>query len=83
MHNTYVMGRNAVFFDLELLENLKSQMSIWWKMSWRYHSNWRNLHIDGFEGCDADGKRSGIPSHGLVKYQFFQYAAKEPRCLIS
>ena len=76
-YKTYVMGKDAIFFDRDLLENLKSSMCIFWKMSWRYYSNWRVLHIDGFEGCDADGhKHSGIPTVGLnpIKYQFFTYA---------
>lgn len=78
---TYVMGTNAIFFDLGLLENLKSQMSIFWKMSWRYYSNWRVLHIDDFEGRDADGLKRGIPGgHQGVRYQFFTYATKKESC---
>ncbi len=78
-NRTYIMGAEAaMFFDRDLLENLRGSMSIWWKMSWRYYSNWRVLHIDGLEGCDADGlKRFGIPfSHTPMKYRFFQYATK-------
>ena len=79
-YKTYVMGKYAVLFDREFLENLKSSMSIWWKMSWRYYSNWRILHIDGLEGCDADGiKSSGIPENlgSHVKYKFFTYAIEK------
>lgn len=74
------MGTDAaIMFDRDLVENLKSSMSIWWKMSWRYYSNWRVLHIDGFEGRDADGFKRGIPQmdYTSTKYQFFQYATKE------
>jgi hypothetical protein len=76
MYRTYIMGQSAILFDADLLKSLKSNMSIFWKMSWRYYSNWRVLHIDGLEGCDADGhKGRGIPHAGFspVRYQFFQY----------
>jgi len=78
-YKTYIMGKDAIFFDRGLFESLKSNTSIFWKMSWRYHSIWRILHVDGLEGCDADGlQRSDIPpARTGMKYQFFQYATKE------
>ena len=39
---------DAIYFDREMLNSLKFS-NFWWKMTWIYRSNWRILHIDGFE----------------------------------
>ena len=39
---------DAIYFDREMLNSLKFS-NFWWKMTWVYRSNWRVLHIDGFE----------------------------------
>jgi len=80
-YKTYVMGEDAaLFFDRDLLDNLKNYATIFWKMSWRYYSIWRVLHIDNLEGCDADGRKPPcIPfcQRPTTRYQFFTYATKE------
>jgi hypothetical protein len=74
---TYVMGSEAVFFDRELIESLKIEMTMFEAMAWRYVSNWRELHIDGFE----TGNKIPFPLEQLripTTYQFFQYAVEKP-----
>lgn len=58
------------YFDTEMLHCLLEDTSILWKMSWKYQSNWRILHIDGFEG----GIR--LPVHTGSTIQFFNYEEK-------
>lgn len=47
-YSTYIMGENAILFDRGFLDSMRDNM-FWWKISWVYRSNWRVLHIDGFE----------------------------------
>ena len=75
-YKTYVMGTNAVHFDIELLKSLSDSM-FWWRMSYRYRSIWRTLHIDGLEGYIWN--RRELPKHQGMKYQFFQYAIPPTR----
>lgn len=64
-YRTYIMGSNAIFFDRDLIASLKG--------SRQYRSNWRVLHIDGFEhGSFFDTVRMPITTG--MKYQFFTYA---------
>ena len=65
---TYVMGTNAIFYDLELLKTLRDNM-FWWKLLWVYRSNWRVLHIDGFEG-----PLYPLPVSTGYKIKLFSYA---------
>lgn len=37
-----------MYYDREIIKSLKLSM-VWWYMSWAYRSNWRVLHVDGFE----------------------------------
>ena len=48
-YSTYIWGTDAIFYDAEFAKSLKDHL-VWWRMSYRYVSIWRNLHIDGFEG---------------------------------
>jgi hypothetical protein len=70
-YETYIMGTNAIYFDKEVLKTLKDSM-FWWRLSYRYQSIWRVLHIDGLEGYLWN--RAGLPQYQGVRYQFFQYA---------
>jgi hypothetical protein len=63
---TYIMGKESIYFDREILEHLRDDM-FWWKLSWRYRSNWRVLHIDGFE------KGIALPMHAGHTRVFFNY----------
>lgn len=65
---TYVMGTNAILYDLEFLKILRDNM-FWWKLSWVYRSNWRVLHIDGFEGPTHP-----LPVNRGQQIKFFSYA---------
>lgn len=68
MTKSYVMGTNAVFFDPEFVKKLRDTMFCW-KLFWSYQSNWRVLHIDGFEGpTHKFPVRTGEP------VRFFSYA---------
>jgi hypothetical protein len=68
---TYICGTQAVFYDTEVLKSLKNSMLFWWRLSYRYQSLWRVLHIDGFEGYLWN--RSELPKHQGYQIQFFQY----------
>lgn len=41
-YRTYIQGRNAIYYDKDFLDSLRSSFRL-------YRSNWRVLHIDGFE----------------------------------
>lgn len=68
---TYILGKNAIFFDRNVVNSLKDNM-FWWRMSYRYQSIWRNLHIDGFEGYIWN--RRELPRSQGISYHFFEYA---------
>ncbi len=68
------MGKNAVFFDRELIENLKDNL-FWWRLSFVYRSNWRVLHVDRFEGCIFNPGH--LPWHAGERVQFFNYKVQE------
>ena len=70
-YKTWVCGTNAIFYDKEIVSMLKDNM-FWWRMSYRYQSVWRNLHIDGFEGYLWN--RHELPKHQGFRYNFFTYA---------
>ena len=67
----YMPIPSNIYFDRELIENLRDEAGFWWKLSWVYRSNWRILHIDGLEG----GRRIPICTGKL--FQFFQYGASD------
>lgn len=69
--NTYLFGRNAIYFDVRLLDSLQDNL-FWWRLSYRYSSSWRNLHVDGFEGYIWS--QCKLPTPQNIHYQFFQYA---------
>lgn len=73
-YSTYITGENAVFFDSELIERLKDNM-FWWRMSFIYHSNWRVLHVDGFEDYIFGGRP--LPTNMGERVQFFTYKVTE------
>lgn len=81
-YRTYVTGQDGLmWYNPEIIELLKQRISPWWKMSWRYTSNWRILHIDGIEGCNADGKRApGLPENLGKRIEFFHYKFSEGVC---
>jgi hypothetical protein len=54
-------------FDPEFIDYLKTTTTAFWKMAWIYRSNWRVLHIDGFEG----GRK--LPAYTGTKRVFFNY----------
>lgn len=64
------MGNDAIFFDRDMIENLKDNM-FWWRVTWVYRSNWRALHIDGLEGCVYNPML--IPESLGGRIQFFNY----------
>lgn len=70
-YSTYLQGPNALFFDREIIENLKDNM-FWFRMSYQYRSLWRNLRIDGFEGYIWN--RQELPKYQKMEYKFFTYA---------
>lgn len=66
MTRTYVMGADACFFSEGLLKVARentSLRSLWWV----YRSNWRVLHIDGF-----DENPNTLPTNvgGYVKFSY-------------
>lgn len=72
-YRTYIFGEEAqILFDRELLANLKDDM-FWWRLSWVYRSNWRVLHIDGFE----TGPK--IPAYLGYTRIFFNYEITAPQ----
>jgi hypothetical protein len=76
MTSTYVLDSEAIFFNRELMKSFKEEAGWLWKLSWVYRSNWRVLHIDGFEG----GRR--LPVGSPVKYRtFFTYGAPPQKTL--
>jgi hypothetical protein len=60
-----------IYFDKELIQYLKAEANVNWLMTWRYRSNWRILHIDGFEG----GRK--LPVSTGIKRTFFEYKVSE------
>jgi hypothetical protein len=58
----------SMYFDKDIVEYLKDVDMFWWRISWVYRSNWRILHIDGFEG----GRR--IPISMRKSIPWFSYA---------
>ena len=71
-YSTYVSGTQAVYFDWPALQRMRSDSMFWWRMSYKYASNWRILHIDGFEGYLWN--RKGLPGHQGSNAIFFTYA---------
>lgn len=71
-YSTYVQGRNAILFDAKLVDWMKRELSMFWALTWVYHSNWRVLHVDGF-----DGYRIPIVSYGFKMRKFFNYATED------
>jgi hypothetical protein len=71
-YQTYIMGKDTIYFDKEILESLKDNM-FWWRLSWHYRSNWRVLHIDGFE----TGIK--IPMNMGHTQVFFNYEVSNPK----
>jgi hypothetical protein len=66
-----IKGMTEVYFDKELIQYLKAEAHMRWLMTWRYRSNWRVLHIDGFEGVRK------LPVSTGVKRTFFEYEVSE------
>lgn len=57
----------SIFFSKDLVEECKRQLSVFYAISRVYRSNWRVLHIDGFEGgCK-------LPIHAGEVRKFFHY----------
>jgi hypothetical protein len=49
-YSTWMWGTEAcLFYDREIFKMLSDGM-FFWRLSYQYLSNWRNLHVDGFEG---------------------------------
>ena len=63
--NTYLVGQQA-FFDQTTLRMAQEQMFTGlWRLGWVYRSNWRVLHIDGFEAG------SSLPESKGHRIQFY------------
>lgn len=59
-------------FTLLELQLLRENLHLW-RMTRNYVSNWRELHIDGFEGSGHD-----LPCRAGKMIQFFNYANPVP-----
>lgn len=65
-YRTYIMGTDAItLFDTDFLKTLKPYQ-------WLYISNWRVLHIDGFEG----GYYALLPRQSIHKMQLSMKAGE-------
>jgi len=59
------MGLDSILFDRSIVDYLKTDL--FRLLAWQYRSNWRVLHIDGFE------TGSCLPMHTGVQRYFFHY----------
>ena len=59
-----------IYYDHLFLQSLRD-MDLFRKLAWVYRSNWRVLHVDGFEGGRPLPIRMGTPR------QFFNYEVTE------
>ena len=66
-YRTYIVGTESMYYDQTLINELKASMPWFFKLL--YRSNWRVLHIDGFEP-----EFHPLPARVGYKLDFFHYA---------
>ena len=57
-----------MFLDA-LREWWNESSTMWWRMTWVYRSNWRVMHVDGFERSPYS-----LPERRGREIKFFNYA---------
>jgi len=72
MYSTFITGKDA-YMDRALLAGFGRDLTTaLWRLGWTYQSNWRILHIDGFEYGTA------IPERKDELRFFFSYGVQKP-----
>jgi hypothetical protein len=64
---------NNIYYDPQFLKEFIGSTMFFWRMSYRYTSNWRILHIDGLEGFIFG---TNLPVSTGKPIKFFTYAEK-------
>lgn len=62
------MDLSNIYYDRDIVKMFKRECDMFWKLAWVYRSNWRVLHIDGF-----DGYRFPFRTGSGKLRQFFSY----------
>lgn len=56
-------------WEQTILESFREHSTGFWRMTWVYRSNWRVMHIDGFERSPYS-----LPERRGREIKFFNYA---------
>ena len=53
---------DSMYYDPDFFKDFMRTTMVFWRMSYRYTSNWRMLHVDGLEGFILDRKSTRLNS---------------------
>ena len=62
---------DSMYYDPDFFKDFMRTTMVFWRMSYRYTSNWRMLHVDGLEGF-IFGRNLPVSTGKPIK--FFTYA---------
>ena len=62
---------DSMYYDPDFFKDFMRTTMVFWRMSYRYTSNWRMLHVDGLEGF-IFGRNLPVSTGKQIK--FFTYA---------